>query len=38
MIYIKQYSILLQNTDDFTKVNRILKAVLASYEENVLQT
>ncbi len=35
---LKQYSILLQNTDDFTKVNRILKAVLASYEENVLQT
>lgn len=34
---LKQYSTLLKSTDDFTKLNGILKAVLASYEENVLQ-
>ena len=35
---LKQYSVLLKSTEDFTKMNRILKAILASYEENVLQT
>ncbi len=35
---LKQYSTLLKSTNDFSKLNDILKAVLASYEENVLQT
>ncbi len=35
---LNQYSNLLKNEKDFTKINSILKAVLASYEENVLET
>ena len=35
---LKQYSTLLKSTNDFSKLNSILKVILASYEENVLQT
>lgn len=35
---LEQYSTLIKSTDDYTKINSILKAVLASYEENVLQS
>lgn len=34
---LKQYGTLLKTTEDFDKLNSILKAVLASYEENILQ-
>lgn len=34
---LKQYSTLLKSTNDFSKLNSILKVILASYEENVLQ-
>ena len=35
---LKQYSVLLENSNDYKKLNSVLKAILASYEENVLES